>query len=324
MAATSQETTALLTEHFRYTPLTLLDDVINTVNELVFRAINAIESGFQHASPESLGFRSPPSEVLTPEASQDILLEQKQTEVDSGIIKLESLLNAIVDKDFDKFEIYTLRNILAIGHEEDGDLARWVQLEHYRHLDLQADSKASGLTPEALQLQRRKVQETAKLNAMLKVEEASNAAVLAQLKQLLGQSETAVTQQPEEAPYAFLSQSQHTSTASQPLTENLQYLATQLPVLRQLLSQLKEALATLPDARQARQDQDSAETRRARYLDAQARRALQRRGLGDTAEQGTKIEGRKIGVDELSALEGLVQALGGADRQHAGSRMDET
>ncbi|KAK6429233.1 hypothetical protein LTR95_014623, partial [Oleoguttula sp. CCFEE 5521] len=290
---------------------------------LVFRAINAIESGFQHASPESLGFRSPSSQTLTPEASQDALQEQKQTEVDSGIIKLESLLNAIVDKDFDKFEIYTLRNILAIGHEEDGDLARWVQLEHYRHLDLQAENMGDGLTPEGLQLQRRKAQETAKLNAMLKAEEASNAAVLAQLKQLLGQSEKPDSLQRGDAPYSFLSQSQHTSTESHPLTENLQYLSTQLPVLRQLLGQLKEALATLPDARQARQDQDSAETRRARYLDAQARRALQRRGLGDTAMQGAKT-GRKIGADELSALEGLVQALGGADRQHAVGMMDET
>lgn len=38
---------------------TLLDDIINTANELVFRAINAIGSCFGHSSAESLGFRLP-------------------------------------------------------------------------------------------------------------------------------------------------------------------------------------------------------------------------------------------------------------------------
>lgn len=307
---------------------TLLDDVINTVNELVFRAVNAIESGFQHASPESLGFKAAPSsDGLTEEASQDALFTQKQTEVDSGIIKLESLLNAIVDKDFDKFEIYTLRNILAIGHEEDGDLARWVQLEHYRHLDLQAVNAGNILTPEELQLQRRKVQETAKLHAMLRAEEARNAAVLVQLRQLLGKSEvTTPAQRSEEAPFEFLAKSQQTSKSSQPLTENIQYLASQLPALRELLGQLKVALTTLPDARHLRHDQDSTGARRVRYLDAQARRALQRRGVvGEGGAAGHDVGlGRKIGVEELSGLENIVQAFGGVDRKAVGTGRDDT
>lgn len=301
---------------------TLLDDIINTVNELVFRAINAIESGFAHASPESIGFRSPPAaDPLSEDDTRDALLEQKQTEIDSGIVKLESLLNAIVDKDFDKFEIYTLRNILAVGHEEDGDLAKWVRLEHYHDLKLdvvgESGETGSGVTPEELQMQRRKVQETAKLNAMLKAEEARNATVLEQLHSLLGQETRQEGAPPQQvSPFGFLATSEYTSTASHPLTQNLQHAASQLPVLRELLGRLKSSLATLPSARQARQDGGSVEAKRSEYIDAQSRRALQRRGLeAGSSELNIASAGRRIGTDELRGLESVVQALGGADRR---------
>ena len=41
--------------------------------------------------------------------------------------QLETLLEATVDKTFDKFEIYTLRNILTVPDE----LAPWMRLSHY-------------------------------------------------------------------------------------------------------------------------------------------------------------------------------------------------
>lgn len=41
--------------------------------------------------------------------------------------QLETLLEATVDKTFDKFEIYTLRNILTVSE----NLAPWMRLGHY-------------------------------------------------------------------------------------------------------------------------------------------------------------------------------------------------
>ncbi len=41
--------------------------------------------------------------------------------------QLETLLESTVDKTFDKFEIYTLRNILTVPDE----LAGWMKLGHY-------------------------------------------------------------------------------------------------------------------------------------------------------------------------------------------------
>lgn len=304
---------------------TLLDDIINTVNELVFRAINAIESGFSNSSPESLGFRSASTaEYPSDDARRDALLEQKQTEIDTGIIQLESLLNNIVDKDFDKFEIYTLRNILAVGHEEES-LARWVRLEHYKSLEL--DSSTLKITPEELLQQRRKVQETAKLNAMLKAEEARNQAVIAQLRTLTGQPASTSQQanQPSEttsSPFSFLTTSTHTSTTAQPLSQNLQYAIAQLPALRELLSQLKSSLSSLPAARQARQDENSVEAKRRGYINAQSRRALEKRGVDVSGQSGAGVAGagRRVAAEEVQGLESVVQALGGADK---GDGMEE-
>lgn len=286
---------------------------------MVFRAITAIESGLSSSSPEQLGFRSSPNtEYHSEEACRDALLERKQTEIDAGIIQLESLLNNIVDKDFDKFEIYTLRNILAVGHEEES-LARWVRLEHYKNLEL--ESSTNNITPEELLQQRRKVQETAKLNAMLKAEEARNQAVIAQLRNLTGQqsdnSQSASgTTDGTTAPFSFLTSSPLASTTSQPLSQNLQYAIAQLPALRELLAQLKTSLSSLPAARQTRSDESSLEAKRRGYINTQSRRALDKRGV-DASGRGAEAvagAGRRVAAEEVQGLESVVQALGGASK----------
>lgn len=289
---------------------TLLDDIINTVNELVFRAVNAVEEGLNNAAPESLGFEASDPNA-SPESRKDTIQEAKQNEIDNGIVQLESLLNATVDKDFDKFEIYTLRNILAVGHDEE-QLAGWVQLDHYKNLDFA--NAADTPTPEQVQLQRRKLHETTKLNTMLKAEEARNVAVLEQLRGLLGSNS-----KPDlsNSPFAFLTSSQNSakSTNGQPLNQNVQYALSQLPALRQHLAQLKQSLQTLPNARHREEDENSVEAKRAHYIDSQSRRALERRGVEpDSSSSVAAGIGRRVGKEEVEGIEAVRQALGGADR----------
>jgi kinetochore protein Mis12/MTW1 len=241
------------------------------------------------------------------------LEELKTSEIGNGCVQLESLLNATVDRDFDKFEIYTLRNILALGHgDEAKDLANWVQLGHYRHLDVATGDTP---TPEEVQLQRRKLVETQKLNAMLKAEEARNAAVLDHLNQLLGQQHG---DEQSESPFAFLTSSLHASStgSSQPLAQDVRYATSQLPTLRELLAQLKESLHALPNARHTPQDRHSRDAKRRQYLDTQSQRALQRKGVEpDSTRQAAA--GRKVGRDEIEGLEAVVQAFGGAQSRQS-------
>lgn len=218
----------------------------------------------------------------------------RQNEVDLGIVQIEGLLNATVDKDFDKFEIYTLRNILAIGHDEDGDLARWVCLDHYRHLKLVSTSPH--LTPESVQLQRRKLHETTKLNAMLREEQARNATVLAQLENFL-------------AGNASMSLGFLTSRVNgEPQAKEMQHAVEQLPQIRQALSQLKTALNTRP-SRTPRPQQEAASLKRRTYLDSQAVKALNRQGIEVEAERASSIVAQYATRDNVQSLEAIVRGL---------------
>lgn len=309
MAGSKQTSTALLTEHFRYTPLTLLDDIINVVNEIAFRAVNAIEEGFGHTTPHQLGFQLSD----TQHGTEEELIALKTNEIDNGIVKLESLLNATIDKDFDKFEIYTLRNILAVGHEED-DIANWVRLDHYKGVDLANAKPGDVPTPEEVQAQRRKLQETVKLNTMLKAEEAKNAAILKQLSGLIEKGGEEAEGESTEAPFAFLKSTSKEGNGK--LTQDTKEALERIPALRQLLAQLKDAMQAFPNTKHGRfEDEDSAEARRRRYLEHQSRRALERKGIDPESSAGASLAaGRKMGRDELEGIESVVQALGGASK----------
>ena len=52
---------------------------------------------------------------------------QVRVEIENGVHQLETLLEANLDKNFDRLEIFLLRNVLSIPE----DLVGWVRLGHY-------------------------------------------------------------------------------------------------------------------------------------------------------------------------------------------------
>jgi hypothetical protein len=48
-------------------------------------------------------------------------------EIENGVHQLETLLEATIDKNFDKMEVFALRSIIAIPEE----LEEWMRLRHY-------------------------------------------------------------------------------------------------------------------------------------------------------------------------------------------------
>ena len=106
-----------------------------------------MENGLLSIPPKQLGFAPDHSSNTKsiPDADGDDNVEylEATTELENGVHQLETLLESTVDKSFDKFEIYTLRNILTIPD----DLAPWMRLAHYevmpaalRALPYQTDS----------------------------------------------------------------------------------------------------------------------------------------------------------------------------------------
>ncbi|KAK9450317.1 Mis12 protein-domain-containing protein [Limtongia smithiae] len=114
MAPTTQpsvSTTALLTEHLEYPPIALLDDIINAVNNVLYKCTAAIEAFL----------RSTPPCANIPD-----------DEIELGTAKLETLLENAIDRNFDRFELYVLRNVLAVP---DDVVDGWMRLAHHKGID---------------------------------------------------------------------------------------------------------------------------------------------------------------------------------------------
>ncbi|SCU82151.1 LAFA_0C09384g1_1 [Lachancea sp. 'fantastica'] len=115
MTAPTMRTTLLLTEHLGYPPISLVDDIINAVNELMYKCTQAMEKYLLERS--SVGGHDYTEEIRV------------------GIAKVETLWEHSVDRSFDKLELYILRNVLQIPQAliENGSF----RLRHHDSLVLQ-------------------------------------------------------------------------------------------------------------------------------------------------------------------------------------------
>ncbi|KAF7128474.1 hypothetical protein CNMCM5793_003204 [Aspergillus hiratsukae] len=321
-------TNSLLTEHFSYTPLSLIDDIINSINNLIYQAISSLESGLLATPPERLGFAHANNASTIPDTDEDgnVVYPEAKLELENGLHQLETLLEATVDKAFDKFEIYVLRNIFTVPD----DLLNWIRLSHHENLVL--DPSPNAPTPETIHALRRKLNETKKLNRSLKRENAQNEAVISQLRSILstvqapdvaketngeGKAETVLPRQDKkDLDLSFLT----SSPAAQqlhvgvdpgytPLTTNTTFILSQLPALQAMLKQLRPKLVSLPKSSDTLQTDAKFDERR-EYIESRIKLHLERTGqLPVGANCRPTIVGRKIDMAEAQALESVTGML---------------
>ena len=100
------------------------------MNTIIYRAIEAIESGLLSTPPPALGFAAEAASdptIRDTDGDGNVEYPEARQEIEDGVHQLETLLEATVDRTFDRFEIYTLRNILTVPEE----LGPWMRLGHY-------------------------------------------------------------------------------------------------------------------------------------------------------------------------------------------------
>ncbi|KAJ5490782.1 hypothetical protein N7539_002349 [Penicillium diatomitis] len=316
-------TTSLLTEHFSYTPLSLIDDIINSINNLIYQAISSLESGLLATPPERLGFGHANNGSTIPDTDEDgnVVYPEARLEIENGLHQLETLLEANVDKAFDKFEIYVLRNILTVPE----DLLFWVRLKHYEGLSFNPGPNSP--TPETILAQRKKLLETRKLTRSLKEESARNEAVIAQLKSILSTVANVTPENEVKAPAAgnaidlsFLTSSPAArqlrigvgagvNTKHAPLTTNTTFILSQLPALHAALENLRPKLASLPGSSAEIRAKSKRDERR-EYIESRIRLHLERAGQLAVSDDGnTIVAGRRIDISEAQALENVANML---------------
>lgn len=144
----------LITEHLMFAPLSLIDDIINTVNELIYKAMSGLEK-YLNELPQS---------SITSE------------ELETGMHKLETLLENAVDRNFDGFELYVLRNVTHIPE----DLVPYVRLKHQEGIDFNNTAELAEVEEE-LAKARRAYAASKRVNRLLRLEQRLNDRKLALL-----------------------------------------------------------------------------------------------------------------------------------------------
>lgn len=300
----------------------MIDDIINSINILAFRATDAVEKGLLSAAPSDLGFQVPPPTSPEAEAAAAAIQEKAKNEIENGVHQLETLLEAKIDKNFDKLEVVALRNILSVPPE----VRDWVRLNHYEGLNFNLDADAPNL--ESIILQRRKLRETQKLHALLLAETTKNEATIASLRALLTnqvpkkeESEDGKATYPA---FAFLqNKGDITGDVSHPISTTTSFALSQLPALKALLQNLQPRLDELANGNGkdglVGEEEKSWRKERMEFVEKETRRHLESvRGLelgemGEVRDGEWQGEGRKLGKGEVEDLERVVGMVGGTD-----------
>lgn len=137
MSAPDAHTFMILAEHLGFPPISLVDDIINCVNEIMYKCSTALEKYLDSKEEKNRQQSAKERQHQSIVIEKNKVLQQENhnshlNEIEVGTAKLETLFESSVDKNFDLFELYTLRNILNIPTElADGG---WVKLEHYKHV----------------------------------------------------------------------------------------------------------------------------------------------------------------------------------------------
>lgn len=319
----------------------LIDDIINSINQLADRALNNIEQKLLELPPHTIGFKPAPPPPSKPSrssrnnnnnnaaASSDptrepspaavVALSPEEAarhEIENGTHQLETLLCSSIDRNFDKFELYVMQNILCIRPSEPRE---WIRLGHYDGLDLDAAATAVGEgerddpgRPSAANIRRlrQRLQASQQLNALLHAERARNKALLHAVRAVVGGgkpgAEGAIMAEEDgkppkmevdddddpdlsaaaRPPFGFLHDpgGLAAGAADRPLETTTSFTLSQLQALRALSTSLRSILPNLEGGGEEGQDDDggrkSWRRERMEYVETATRKHLEHaRGL---------------------------------------------
>ncbi|KAG6076328.1 hypothetical protein E4U33_001840 [Claviceps sp. LM78 group G4] len=330
----------LLTEHFGYPPVALLDDIINTVNVLADRALDSVERVLLSLPPSKLGYKILKTKDSSSSSSGDgtddsvSAEEAARREIENGAHQLETLLNAAIDKNFDIFELYTMNNILTI----DKKTQPFIKLSHYEGLDLtkHPDKPTTG----SITALRRRLQASQKLQLALEAERSKNDVLLRKLRRAVKmptvkeepvEGGAAADKAPAGHALGFLHDkgTLEQGGTDKPIATTAEFALSQLQSLRMLSSSLTALLPQLTamgdgleSTEQAGDGEDAgsqASWRRERseYIESASRKYLERSVGLELGSQGEVRDGEwqgggpSVTKSEVEGLERMSSILGG-------------
>ncbi|KAG6120815.1 hypothetical protein E4U13_005834 [Claviceps humidiphila] len=326
----------LLTEHFGYPPVALLDDIINTVNVLADRALESVERVLLSLPPSKLGFKIRKTKDSSGGNGNDddsvSAEEAARREIENGAHQLETLLNAAIDKNFDIFELYTMNNILTI----DKKTQPFIKLSHYEGLDLtkHPDKPTTG----SITALRRRLQASQKLQVALEAERSKNDVLLRKLRGAV-EMPTVKEEPVEDGAAADKTPAGHAlgflhdkgtleqGGTDKPIATTAEFALSQLQSLRMLSSSLtallpqltamEDGLESTKEAGEGAGSREAWRRERSEYIEGASRKYLERSVGLELGSQGEVRDGEWQGggpsatKSEVEGLERLSSILGG-------------
>lgn len=269
-----------------------MDDIIDSVNQFVYKGIESLENALQSTPPERLGFK-PAEPTGETEAQKPEYPEAKQ-EIEEGLHKLETLFNSTLDKNFDKLEIYALTNLFSVH----ADLVNWIRLRHYEGITYPLPQDAP--SPEAIQILRKKVMASRSVSRLLTTEYSRNEAMLAQLKSIL--SPKAEDDSLPNISFLTKSSSQTPFSGQEPLTTSTKFALSQMPALKTTLAELKSKLATLQNVElNSNSIKDERREERREYIEQRTKLHIDR--VNQSGSTSGPLSGKQTDASEVEALE---------------------
>lgn len=240
-------------------------------------------------------------------------------EIETGTHKLETLLNTSIDKAFDIFELYVMKNIITVSADDQPHM----RLAHYADLDFDAVPASPDL-PSSTNTLRRRLQASQRVHAALEAERLRNAALLEKLRAAVGAASGAAVKKeessadaPQDNVLGFLRDRGRLAQGGSeaPVTLTTEFALSQLPRLRALSGDLRGMLPHLDDDR----DPDAPKSgrgERAEYVEAATRRYLEKEGGLELGVGGELRDGEWQGgggslrKEEVEELEKVMSILG--------------
>lgn len=137
-----------LTEHLGYQPISVVDDIINVVNEIMYRCTDQIENALLERRSDLIERNKKQAEAEKKNDDDDVMVNEgspyknavrySEDDIRKGTAKLESLLEHLINWNYDKLELYIIRNILTIP--DDLLAGGYVRLKHQEGMKIVPDT----------------------------------------------------------------------------------------------------------------------------------------------------------------------------------------
>ncbi|KAG7661677.1 uncharacterized protein J8A68_004830 [[Candida] subhashii] len=252
-------TIAILTEHFGYSPVTIINDVINAVNQIMYRGTKAFERYLFSRKQAALEKQRQEDDSGKNPQRVNVFREVSDDDIRLGTAKLEKLLESQVDLNFDKFELYTLRNIFNIPRElVDGG---WVRLKHHEGVEFGSEiaSRKPELHSQLVEL-KEQIEFEAHIQTALKLQLIKATKIVETMRLLKSNLRfLATTKLPDDNEEVIIAKEKLASLS--PIDETLHYLIKQVKILNIEMENVSKRITYnlhhkkfLPDERDIIQD----------------------------------------------------------------------